>query len=215
MGGRGDSAFRPRGLTVVTTANDSFPEFLARLRAQDGDAARQLFERFTRQLIALARSRFDGGLRHKIDAEDVVQSTYKSFFRRYGQGNLEAAGWNSLWGLLTLITLRKCADRVAYHRAERRDVARELTAPAGAADSAYLPEALAREPTPLEAVVLDETVEQLLAGLDEDERVIVELSLQGHTTQEISRQLDVPERSVRRLRERVRRRLERAQQAGS
>ena len=199
----------------MTTANDSFPEFLARLRARDGDAARQLFERFTRQLIALARTRFGGDLRHKIDAEDVVQSTYKSFFRRYGQGNLEAAGWSSLWGLLTLIALRKCADRVAYHRAERRDVTRELAAPAGAADSAYLPEALTREPTPLEAVVLDETVEQLLAGLDEDERAIVELSLQGHTTREVSEQLDVTERTVWRVRERVRHRLERAQGEGS
>jgi RNA polymerase sigma-70 factor (ECF subfamily) len=197
----------------VTTANDSFHEFLARLRAKDGDAARQLFERFTRELIALARARFCGALRHKIDAEDVVQSTYKSFFRRYGGGNLDAAGWNSLWGLLTLITLRKCADRVAYHRAERRDVARELAASAAAADSAYLPEALAREPTPHEAAVLDETVTQLLAGLDEDERGVVELSLEGHTTQEISRRLDIPERSVRRVRERARRRLERAQQA--
>ena len=215
MGGRGDSAFRPRGLTVVTTANDSFPEFLARLRAQDGDAARQLFERFTRQLIALARSRFDGGLRHKIDAEDVVQSTYKSFFRRYGQGNLEAAGWSSLWGLLTLIALRKCADRVAYHRAERRDAAREVSAPPDSEGGAPLCEALGREPTPDQAAVLTETVERLLAGLDVDERPIVELSLQGHSTREISEQLDVPERTVRRVRERVRRRLERAQREGS
>ena len=92
---------------------------------------------------------------------------------------------------------------------------RELAAPAGAADSAYLPEALTREPTPLEAVVLDETVEQLLAGLDEDERAIVELSLQGHTTREVSEQLDVTERTVWRVRERVRHRLERAQGEGS
>jgi len=84
-----------------------------------------------------------------------------------------------------------------------------------AADSAYLPEALTREPTPLEAVVLDETVEQLLAGLDEDERAIVELSLQGHTTREVSEQLDVTERTVWRVRERVRHRLERAQGEGS
>jgi RNA polymerase sigma-70 factor (ECF subfamily) len=54
----------------------------------------------------------------------------------------------------------------------------------------------------------------LLAGLDEDERGIVELSLQGHSTQEISDRLGHPERTVRRLRERVRQRLERGHRAG-
>jgi RNA polymerase sigma-70 factor (ECF subfamily) len=201
-------------MTIVMTANDSFHEFLRRLRARDGDAARELFRRFTGQLIALARRRLAGPLRHKVDSEDVVQSTYKSFFRHYGGGNLEVANWNSLWGLLTIITLRKCADRVAYHRAERRDAAREVSGSPGPEGGALSCEALGREPTPHEAAVLTETVERLLAGLDADERPIVELSLQGHSTREISEQLDVPERTVRRVRERVRHRLERAQGEG-
>src|SRR6516162_9245710 len=176
----------PEGLTVMTTAHDSFHEFLTRLRAKDGDAARELFRRFTGQLITLARRRLDGPLCHKVDSEDVVQSTYKSFFRRYDEGELDFVNWNSLWGLLTLITLRKCADRVAYHRAERRDAAREVSAPPGPDGAAALPEALGREPTPHEAAVLTETVDRLLEGLGADERPIVELSLQGHSTREIS-----------------------------
>jgi RNA polymerase sigma-70 factor (ECF subfamily) len=204
----------PEGPTVMTAANDSFHEFLRRLQAKDGDAARELFQRFTGQLIILARRRLDGPLRHKVDSEDVVQSTYKSFFRRYDEGSLDFVNWNSLWGLLTLITLRKCADRVAYHQAERRDATREVSAPADSEGGAPLPEALGREPTPHEAAVLTETVARLLADLDADERPIVELSLLGHSTQEISEQLDVPERTVRRVRERVRHRLERAQREG-
>ena len=58
-------------------------------------------------------------------------------------------------------------------------------------------------------------VEQLLAGLDEDERPIVELSLQGYTTREISERLGRAERTVRLLREDVRHRLERMQREGS
>jgi RNA polymerase sigma-70 factor (ECF subfamily) len=198
-------------LTVMTAANDSFHEFLTRLQARDGEAARELFRRFTGQLITLARRRLEGPLRHKVDSEDVVQSTYKSFFRLYDEGDLDFANWNSLWGLLTLITLRKCADRVAYHRAKRRDAARELKAAPGSEGGGPLADALGREPTPDEAAALTETVERLLASLDADERLIVELSLQGHSTREVSEQLDVPERTVRRVRERVRRRLERAQ----
>jgi RNA polymerase sigma-70 factor (ECF subfamily) len=195
----------------MTSPSDSFRTFLAQLQARDSAADRMIFERFAGQLVALARRRIDEVLRHKVDPEDVVQSTYKSFFHRYGDGELAVVNWNSLWGLLTRITLRKCAERAAYHRAECRDAAREAHARPGAEDSAPWPEALARDPTPLEAAELSETVDRLLGGLDEDERPIVELSLQGYGTREISEQLDRPERSVRRLRERVRARLEQMQ----
>jgi RNA polymerase sigma factor (sigma-70 family) len=169
-------------------------------------------KRFVAKLIRLAHSRFDAVLRHKVDPEDVVQSAYKSFFLRYGAGKLEVRDWGNLWGLLTMITLRKCLDRVEYHRAERRDVQREA-APAGAAGTEPWWQAVAREPTPEEGAVLAETVEQLLRGLTEDERPILQLSLQGYTTQEISEQLRKPERSVRRVRERIKKQLERQQVA--
>src|SRR5262245_57943432 len=193
--------------------SDSFADFLRRLQAGEDAAAQELFGRFTHQLIALALRHIDAGLRHKVDAEDVVQSAYKSFFLRYGAGNLDLVNWNSLWGLLTLITVRKCAERAAYHRAGRRDAAREAAPPRGD-DAAPWPEPLGREPTPLEAAVLSETVEQLLAGLDEDERPVLELSLQGYTTREISERLGRAERTVRLLREGVRHRLERRQREG-
>jgi RNA polymerase sigma-70 factor (ECF subfamily) len=196
---------------LVSDAKDSFAEWLARLRARDDTAARELFDRFACQLIALARGRLAGALRHKVDPEDIVQSAYKSFFRSHGEGKVELESWNSLWGLLTLITLRKCADRAAYHRAECRDLARE----AAAEPETPWPEAPGREPTPFEAVALGETVEQLLAALDEDERPILELSLQGYTTQEISARLGRAERTVRRLREQIRNRLERMQAESS
>ena len=188
---------------------DSFAEFLDRLRGGDDAAATELFGRFAHQLIALALRHIDAGLRHKVDPEDVVQSAFKSFFRRYGDGNLDLVNWNSLWGLLTLITVRKCADRVAYHRAECRDLARDVAPPGEQA--APWPEPFSREPTPLEAAALSETVEQLFAALDEQERPVLELSLQGYTTREISERLGRAERTVRLLREGIRHRLERMQ----
>jgi RNA polymerase sigma-70 factor (ECF subfamily) len=195
----------------MTSASDSFRTFLAQLQAHDSAADRVIFERFAGQLVALARRRIGEILRHKVDPEDVVQSTYKSFFHRYGDAELAVVNWNSLWGLLTRITLRKCAERVAYHRAECRDAAREAPARRGAETEATWQEVLARDPTPLEAAELSEALERLLSGLDEDERPIVELSLQGYSTREISAQLDRPERTVRRMRERVRARLLRMQ----
>lgn len=193
--------------------SNSFAEFLARLHNQDDTAAQELFARFTHQLIALALRHIDAGLRHKVDPEDVVQSAYKSFFFRYGDGKLDVVNWNSLWGLLTLITVRKCAERAAYHRAECRNAAREVS-PQGDGAMPWL-ESLGREPTPLEAAVLSETIEQLFTSLDEEERPILELSLQGYTTREISERLGRAERTVRLLREGVRHRLERMQRENS
>ena len=194
----------------MTAMRDSFADFLTRLQAGDDAAARELFQRFAHQLLTLARQRIAGGLRHKVDPEDVVQSAYKSFFGRYGDGDLDLAGWNSLWGLLTLITVRKCSERAAYHQAECRAAAREVAAPPGEEGASRL-EPFGREPTPLEAAELSETVARLFAALDEDERPVLELSLQGYSTREISEQLGRAERTVRLLREGIRRRLERMQ----
>lgn len=170
--------------------------------------SRAVFERFSRRLIGLARCHLEVRLQHKVDPEDVVQSAYKSFFLRYGDGDLAAEGWDGLWGLLSLITIRKCADRVRYFQTESRDLAREAGARAAADSAAAWLAAPGREPTPDEAIVLAETVEELLRSLNGDERTIVEMSLQGYSTQEISEQMGRAERSVRRLRERVRKHLQ-------
>jgi RNA polymerase sigma-70 factor (ECF subfamily) len=192
-------------------ASDSFSDVMTRLRAGDQSAARAIFERFVRKLVRLARGQFNAVLRRKVDPEDVVQSAYKSFFLRYGAGKLEVHDWGNLWGLLTMITLRKCLDRVEYHRAECRDVQREAAAQPAAEGTQPWWEAVAREPTPEEAAVLVETVEQLVRDLDAQERPILQMSLQGYTTPEICEQLGLAERSVRRFRERIRKRLERLQ----
>jgi RNA polymerase sigma-70 factor, ECF subfamily len=191
------------------TDHDSFNALMQRLRGGEDAAARQVFARFAGRLIGLARCQLAPRLAQRIDPEDVVQSVYKSFFHRYGAEAL-AADEDGLWGLLARITVRKCADRARYHQAGCRDVDREE--PGGGAEP--WPDPAGREPTPDEAAVLAETVEGLMRGLDGDERPIIELSLQGHSTQEISRQLGRAERSVRRLRERVRKQLERMHQEG-
>jgi RNA polymerase sigma-70 factor (ECF subfamily) len=158
--------------------------------------------------MGLARGHLHAQLLHRVDPEDVVQSAYKSFVHRYGEEALDTHRLDGLWGLLALITVRKCADRVRHYQAGCRDMAREAGASPDGGSDAWR-EASDREPTPDEAAVLAETLEQLLADLGEDERAMIELSLQGYSTREVSEQLGRAERSVRRVRERVKRRLER------
>jgi RNA polymerase sigma-70 factor (ECF subfamily) len=184
----------------------SFAVLMQRLRSGEDRAAREVCERFTRQLVALARRQVAHRLAHKVDPEDVTQSALKSFFVRHRDGQLQVGDWAGLWSLLTLIVRRKCIDRVEFHCAARRDVGREVSAPLGR-DQAWQ-HASDREPLPEEAVLLAETIEHLFRAADDDERPVLELSLQGWTAAEISLHLGRSLRTVQRLREQVRKRLE-------
>jgi RNA polymerase sigma-70 factor (ECF subfamily) len=191
--------------------HDSFAELAARLRAGDQGAATQVFCRFAARLIALARTELDTRIRRKMDPEDIVQSVYRSFFTRHQAGQYDLANWDSLWSLLTLITVRKCRGRTEYYRAQCRSVAAEVDVATQGDLGEGWSEAIDREPTPLEAVVLAETVEEMMRGFESDDRAIIELSLQGYAAPEISARLGRAERTVRRVREHVKKRLQRMQ----
>jgi RNA polymerase sigma-70 factor (ECF subfamily) len=180
------------------SADPSFAEVMARLRADSNSAAALLWQRFGQRLIALARSRLDARLRQKLDPEDVVQSVFKSFFLRYAEGQLDLSDWDSLWALLTVITVRKCGRWQEYFRAGRRRLDAEVSLQPAADDSGGW-EALADEPSPSEVAMLTETVEGLLRGLEGRDRDIATLALQGYNAAEISSQLNRPERTVYRV----------------
>jgi RNA polymerase sigma-70 factor (ECF subfamily) len=190
----------------------SFDDVMARLRAGDQDAAREVFRRFAGRLIALAHERLDRLVRPKVDPEDVVQSALKSFFVRYAAGQFDLGGWDGLWGLLVCITLRKCGREVRRFHGPHHDVRRE--APAGDEASA-LWDALAREPTPAEAVMLAETVEQFMRDLGARERRVFELRLQGCTVPEISAQVGRTEYTVEGVLRKIRKRLRHLQDVGA
>jgi RNA polymerase sigma-70 factor (ECF subfamily) len=182
----------------------SFDGLMGRLRAGDEAAAREVFRRFAGRLIGLAHGRLDPLVRAKVDAEDVVQSAFKSFFLGQAAGRFDLGDWDDVWGLLVCITLRKCGRAVRRFHVACRDVRREA-ADVGAGGVAW--DALAAEPTPAEAAMLAETVEQFLAALAPRERRIFELRLQGCTIPEISAAVGRTEHTVEGVLRKVRKRL--------
>ena len=188
--------------------SEEFAALMARLRAGDDEAASQIFGRFAQQLIALARSRLDPLLRRKEDPEDVIQSVFRTFFARQADGRLQVNNWQSLWGLLTAITLRKCGHRLEYYQAACRNVGRERSPVSDEDHSATDWEALDSGPSPSQVAMLSETVQQLLQELNERDQQIVQLSLQGAKADQISTALGCSERTVKRVLERIRQRLE-------
>jgi RNA polymerase sigma-70 factor, ECF subfamily len=194
----------------MPAAPDSVDELLARLRQGDQPAATALFKRFAFRLLALAHDQLSSSLRRKVDAEDVVQSVFRSFFTRQRDGRFQVDDWDDLWALLATITVRKCINvRIAFHR-QGRSLQREVDVTLSNGDSAPGWEALAREPTPTEAAMLTELVEGLLQGLPERERRIVALTLEGKDAKQISQDIGRAERTVRRVVEHFRQRLEHA-----
>lgn len=188
---------------------DSFENLLGRLRHGDEDAARQTFQLYARRLIGLAHVHLDGRIRQKVDAEDVVQSVFKSFFVRLGQGRFELASWDNLWSLLVVITLRKCGHKARDLYRQRQDLRKEACLQLFDGDSDASWQAMAKGPSPSDAAILAETVEQILGGLKERERRIVELHLQGFEIAEIQAEVQRSEYTVRDVLSRVRKRLER------
>jgi RNA polymerase sigma-70 factor (ECF subfamily) len=184
-------------------AADSFLMLMARLRTSDSTAAGDLFQRFAARLLAVARVQITARLRHKVEPEDVVQSVFKSFFLRTDQ--LEIPNWDSLWGLLTLITVRKCIKHIEREQAARRDARREVSLTTRSNEEWPLVD---REPSPEEGAMLAELMEEMLSGFEAEDRPVLEMSLQGHGAVEISTRLGRAERTVRRLREQAKSRLQ-------
>ncbi|MCA9189380.1 MAG: sigma-70 family RNA polymerase sigma factor [Pirellulaceae bacterium] len=183
-------------------------ELLARYRQGDNAAADALFERFASRLIALARTRISPKLGRRIDAEDVAQSAFRSFFGAVDEGKFDISQSGDLWRLLTAITLNKLRMQARYHLADKRGLAREESTASGENCSGYAPEQLAQDPSPQEAAALEEIVQNVMLTLEPLQQRMLELRLQGYQIEEISQQVERSERTVRRLLDRIKSELQ-------
>jgi RNA polymerase sigma factor (sigma-70 family) len=195
---------------AATMSDTPSADLVERCRGHDDAAAEALFARYAERLVRLARSRLSRSLASRVDAEDVVQSAYRSFFRLAGEGEVVVRQSGDLWRLLVRITLRKVYRSARRHRAECRDVRREQ--PLGDNDRGAEEAVLDREPTPAAAAALLDELHGLLAPLGPTQRQIVEMRLQGCEAEEIAAAVQRSPRTVRRtlaaLGEELQRRLQ-------
>src|SRR5947209_13562448 len=95
---------------------------LRRLRLGSEDAATQLYLRYAHRLRALARAQSSPELARRVDAEEIVQSIFGSFFRVASTGHYDVPVGEELWKLFLVIALNKIRAKGAFHRAAKRDV---------------------------------------------------------------------------------------------
>lgn len=112
---------------VPATAGVSDSSLVRRFQAGDGDAATALYKRYAQRLQRLAQRNTGADLAARFDAEDVVQSVFRTFFRRVQKGFYDLPAGEELWRLLLVISLNKIRALAVHHRAQKRDVTATLT----------------------------------------------------------------------------------------
>ncbi len=178
-------------------------------RAGDENAARQLFDRYVDRLLALARKRISNRLGARVDPDDIVQSVFRTFFGRAKAGQFQIEREEDLTKLLVRITVHKTLRQAEFHQAGKRDIGAETAQEEETPSGNRLTPVLAREPTPEEAVEFLDQLEHFLNQLSPQERQILELRMQGFSTEEIAQRLGTYDRKVRRFLERIRGQAER------
>jgi len=187
-------------------ADEQLDSLVSRCQQGDQAAAAELFRRYAGRLIGLARSRLSQKMARHVDAEDVVQSVYRSFFADLRDGCFDTRRGTDLWQLLVTITLHKLKHQVERFTAEKRAIQREQNFSSEDSLNRLRPQ-LGGEPSPLEAAALADELEQVMRQLAPSQRPILELRLLGHRHEAIAAKLGCSERTVRRVLDAVKQQL--------
>jgi RNA polymerase sigma-70 factor (ECF subfamily) len=162
---------------------------LARFCAGKDEAATELYHRYVERLRRLVEAQFSARLAARLDADDILQSAFGSFFRAAKTGIYHVPAGEHLWKLLLTITLNKIRSQGTFHNAAKRDV--RLTIPLEEAEPA-------KSDDVAEAhfhLVLDEA----LARLPPLHRQMVELRLRGYEVADIAQQTGRAKRTAERV----------------
>jgi RNA polymerase sigma-70 factor (ECF subfamily) len=169
-------------------------------RLDSDSAAAEVDEQYRGRLCQLVEREMNRRFRRREDPEDVVQSAFRTFFRRNAQGEFHIDSSVDLWRLLETITRHKLLKHVEKLAAGKRDAKREEYL-----EGDDLP---GQSPTPEEAAIAADLMEEVLAGLDETFVNILHLRLQNCTEEEIAAKLGCTRSFVRTKLNRIRDRLE-------
>lgn len=186
---------------------------LRRLRKGEQDAATRLYLRYARRLHGLATAQTGQDLKSRIDPEDIVQSVFRTFFRRAQEGHYEVPDGEEIWKLFLVIGLHKIRDAAVFHRAAKRNAGR-TTALVGAGESADPPAADQMAETTLRMVIDD-----ILQNLSDSQKEIVTMRMEGAQVDEIAqatkRSHRTVERTLQKFRELLQQQIQEEPRSGS
>jgi RNA polymerase sigma-70 factor (ECF subfamily) len=167
-------------------AENEFAELLERVRQGDRSALGQLLSEYEPALRRFARAHLGPTLRPYADSLDLVQSAHKSMMIALWSNRYEFASPEKLLALARTILQRKVArlaDRTTRQQRQDATQSDDGSTP-GLIDA--LP---AAETDPAEAAQFQNALDHVCRQLNERERHILTLLLQGHTRKEVAESL--------------------------
>jgi DNA-directed RNA polymerase specialized sigma24 family protein len=187
------------------SSDGSVTHWLGQLQAGDPAAAQQLWERYFRRLVALARKKLAGAPRRAADEEDVALSAFDTFCRGAEAGRFpQLFDRDNLWRLLVTLTAQKAARLARMEGRQKRgggallDEA-ALLGLAAPAEQLELEQFVGREPSPEFAAQVTEECQRLLCSLpDADLQRVALWKMEGYSNEEIADRLACGLRSVER-----------------
>lgn len=176
-----------------TNPEPSDGSLLRRFRVGEQDAATRLYLRYAKRLRGLATKQTGQELQTRLDPEDIVQSVFRTFFRRAREGHYQVPDGEELWKLFLVIGLHKIRDAAVFHRAARRDISRTHSLPEHSASQSQ-----PRSPGESAETTLRIVIDELLEQLSDSQRQIVMMRLDGSQVDEIAAQCCRSKRTVER-----------------
>jgi len=180
----------------------SVTRWFDQLKAGDRDAVQQLWNRYFRRLVGLARLKLQNAPRCAADEEDVALSAFDSFCRNAEKGRFpQLLDRDSLWRLLVVLTVRKAQHLVRDETRQKRGggAAPQSDTPGQSDEVPILEQVLSREPTPEMAAQIAEEYRGLLNRLGDSElEGIALLRMEGYSVEEIAQKLGYVARSIKR-----------------
>jgi RNA polymerase sigma factor (sigma-70 family) len=171
----------PLAMGVAMSVPSSFAEFLARIRAGDGQAAEELVRKYEPLIRREVRLNLeDSRLGRLFDSMDVCQSVLKSFFVRTAAGEYDLDDPSQLVRLLVTMARNKLASEARReHRAKRDN--RRL-----APGEDVLANVKGNEASPSRIIADRELLDAVRQRLTDDERALADLRGQGNNWEEIA-----------------------------
>lgn len=187
-------------LSIIGNRMPSDAALLRRLRSGQADAAATLYLRYALRIRRLAEKQMGAGLSRRLDPEDIVQSVFRTFFRRTKCGQYDVPEGEELWKLLLIISLNKIRATGRHHRSAKRDVG--CTSSLGDRD-------IARNTSHEEEsrLALRMSVDELLGELPAIHKEIILQRIDGHGVTEIATSTKRAKRTVERVLQNFRLRL--------
>ncbi len=137
-------------------------------------------------------------MRSRFDAEDVVNSAFRSFFVRLSDGRFVLPDTGGLWPLLAQIAIHKLHRSTEFHLRQRRRASAEGAGGPDTSADDFDARGFHRSGGDDDELVLREELEWLAEKLPEAAMHAVRLSVEGYSHQEVADTLAVSDRTVRR-----------------